>query len=112
MVYIALQGMAPWQMHSEIRERSQDQDFLDSWEKAAYTGAHSEVALSADGIGEGWIAEQAVPSAMYSCLKSPDDFEAAVLMAANTDGDSDSIATITGSVVGAKLGIEAIPIRK
>lgn len=32
-----------------------------------------------------------------------------VLTAINTDGDSDSIGAITGSVMGAWLGITAIP---
>jgi ADP-ribosylglycohydrolase len=48
-------------------------------------------------------------SAMYCFWRHPDDYVGALLEAINTDGDSDSIGTITGSVVGARLGIEAIP---
>ena len=40
-------------------------------------------------LGEGWIGEEAVASAMYCCWRSPDDYSAAVLTAMNTDGDSD-----------------------
>jgi ADP-ribosylglycohydrolase len=34
-----------------------------------------------------------------------------VLTAINTDGDSDTIGTITGSIAGARLGVEAIPAK-
>jgi len=47
---------------------------------------------------------------MYCFWRSPDDFQLAILTAINTDGDSDSIGTITGSVIGARLGLAAIPI--
>ena len=67
------------------------------------------VALSAEGLGEGWIAEEAVVSALYCFWRSPDSFETTVLTAANTDGDSDSIACIAGSISGAFNGAAAIP---
>ena len=31
-------------------------------------------------------------------------------MRANTDGDSDSIASIAGGILGARLGLDAIPL--
>jgi ADP-ribosylglycohydrolase len=39
----------------------------------------------------------------------PDNYKAVMLRGANTDGDSDSIACIAGSISGAYLWIEAIP---
>jgi ADP-ribosylglycohydrolase len=33
------------------------------------------------------------------------------LFSSNTDGDSDSINAITGSVIGARLGLNAIPLK-
>jgi len=60
-------------------------------------------------LGEGWIGEEAVALALYCFLKSPDDYEKVVIRGANTNGDSDSIACIGGSISGAYLGIEAIP---
>lgn len=69
------------------------------------------VALSEAGLGEAWVAEEAVASALYCVWRHPDDFAAGVLEAVNTDGDSDSIATIVGSVLGARLGLDAIPAR-
>ena len=60
-------------------------------------------------LGEGWIGEEAVALALYCFLKYPDEYKKAVLRGANTNGDSDSIACIAGSISGAFLGIKAIP---
>ena len=60
-------------------------------------------------IGEGWVAEEAVAAALFCVLQSPDDYAATVLMGANTDGDSDSIACIAGAMSGARNGADAIP---
>jgi ADP-ribosylglycohydrolase len=60
-------------------------------------------------LGEGWVSEEAVAGAVYAFLRSPDDFRASVLLAANTNGDSDSLACITGAISGAYNGVEAIP---
>ncbi len=50
-------------------------------------------------------------SALYCVWIHLDDYRRAVLTAVNTDGDSDSIAAITGSIMGARLGIDEIPRR-
>ena len=60
-------------------------------------------------IGEGWVAEEAVPMALYCFLTSPDDFLATIRRGANTQGDSDSIACIAGGISGAYLGLRALP---
>ena len=69
--------------------------------------ADEEKAL--DYLGKGWIGEEAVALALYCFLRYPDDYRKAVLRGANTNGDSDSIACIAGSISGTFLGIEAIP---
>jgi ADP-ribosylglycohydrolase len=71
----------------------------------------ADAVLVEGGLGEGWVAEEAVASAMYCFWRSPDDYRAAVLTAVNTDGDSDTIGTITGSILGARLGVDAIPAK-
>ena len=48
-------------------------------------------------------------SPFYCFLRYPDDYEKVVLRGANTNGDSDSIACIGGSISGAYFGINAIP---
>ena len=60
-------------------------------------------------IGEGWVAEEAVLMALYCFLQSPDDFLATIRRGANTQGDSDSIASIAGGISGAYLGVGALP---
>jgi ADP-ribosylglycohydrolase len=80
------------------------------------TLARLESALEMDSqdaalahIGDGWVAEEAVLMALYCFLKSPDDFVATIRRGANTQGDSDSIASIAGGLSGAYLGVGALP---
>jgi len=60
-------------------------------------------------LGEGWVGEEAVALALYCFLRYADDYPKAVIRGANTNGDSDSIACIAGSISGAYLGVDAIP---
>jgi len=60
-------------------------------------------------LGEGWIAEEAVILALYCFLRYPNDYRKVVTRAANTNGDSDSIACIAGGFSGVYLGIDSIP---
>jgi ADP-ribosylglycohydrolase len=61
-----------------------------------------EIGTSSDAI-------EAIPAATYCFLKYPHQFQNAVLAAVNAGDASDSIAALTGSMVGAYSGIEAIP---
>ncbi len=60
-------------------------------------------------LGEAWDGHEAVALGLYCFLKNPRDYKKTVLMAANTSGDSDSIACIAGAISGAYNGINAIP---
>lgn len=60
-------------------------------------------------LGEGWVADEALAIAMYCALRHKDSFEDAVIAAVNHDGDSDSTGAITGNILGAYLGADAIP---
>ena len=60
-------------------------------------------------LGEGWVAEEALAIAIYSCLKHSDSFEEAIVCAVNHDGDSDSTGAVAGNILGAYVGYEAIP---
>ena len=62
-------------------------------------------------IGAGWVGEEALAIAVYCALIFPDSWEDAVLAAVNHSGDSDSTGSITGGIMGAHLGIGAIPGR-
>ena len=68
-----------------------------------------EKVLCADVLGESWVGEEAVASALFCFCRSPKDYRETVTVAANTVGDSDSIACIAGSISGAYNGIHAIP---
>lgn len=61
-------------------------------------------------LGEGWIGEEAVALALYCFLRYPGSYEKVVIRSANTNGDSDSVACIAGSISGAYLGVGAIPV--
>ncbi|WP_156721760.1 ADP-ribosylglycohydrolase family protein [Streptomyces apocyni] len=59
--------------------------------------------------GEGWIAEEALATALLCFLHFPDEPVTALRRAACTSGDSDSIACLTGALAGAHLGAGAWP---
>jgi ADP-ribosyl-[dinitrogen reductase] hydrolase len=61
-------------------------------------------------LGEGWVADEALAIALLCALTAP-DYESGVRLAVNHDGDSDSTAAITGNLLGAMHGVEAIPKR-
>ncbi|MCI8914628.1 MAG: ADP-ribosylglycohydrolase family protein [Lawsonibacter sp.] len=60
-------------------------------------------------LGEGWVAEETLAIAVYCALKYSDDFEKSIIAAVNHDGDSDSTGAVAGNILGAALGIDAIP---
>lgn len=59
--------------------------------------------------GAGWIAEEALATALHCVLLFPDDPVAALRRAAATSGDSDSIAALAGAMLGAAHGMGAWP---
>lgn len=60
-------------------------------------------------IGEGWVAEETLAIAIYCCAKHFDNFEKAIIASVNHGGDSDSTGAVTGNIMGAAIGYEAIP---
>lgn len=59
-------------------------------------------------LGEGWVAEEALAISVYCALVAT-SFEQGVTFAVNHSGDSDSTGAMTGNLLGALHGIEAIP---
>ncbi|MEO3820336.1 ADP-ribosylglycohydrolase family protein [Plantactinospora sp. B24E8] len=59
--------------------------------------------------GEGWIAEEALATALLCAVRHHHDPVAALSRAATTSGDSDSIACLTGAFLGAAYGMAAWP---
>ncbi|MEU0939860.1 ADP-ribosylglycohydrolase family protein [Embleya sp. NPDC005971] len=59
--------------------------------------------------GAGWIAEEALATAVSCVALYPDDPRSALARAAATSGDSDSIAALTGAMIGAVHGLDGWP---
>ncbi|MBQ2951575.1 MAG: ADP-ribosylglycohydrolase family protein [Prevotella sp.] len=62
-----------------------------------------------ESIGGGWTGEEALAIALYCAVRHFDSFENALIAAVNHAGDSDSTGAITGNILGAAIGYEAIP---
>lgn len=84
--------------------------FCDLMEQAIAL-AHSDTPdLDAiHALGEGWVGEEAMAIALFCAVRHEDNFAAGIIAAVNHKGDSDSTGAITGNLLGAKLGYEAIP---
>lgn len=54
-------------------------------------------------------AEQCLAGAMYASLTCQRDFDTAVISAVNHSGCSAAVGALTGAIVGAALGIDALP---
>lgn len=63
---------------------------------------------SARGALLGWSADEAVAAALYIFMRHFDDLQAALREGANTPGDSDSITSLAGALVGSRTGIELL----
>jgi ADP-ribosylglycohydrolase len=59
--------------------------------------------------GAGWVAEEALATALLCAIRHTDDPVTALARAATTSGDSDSIACLTGAILGAAHGMSAWP---
>jgi len=84
--------------------------FLELIEKAmelAESDVDDRTAIHA--LGPGWCGDDALAVAIYCALKYETDFDKALIAAVNHGGDSDSTGAITGNILGAYLGLSAIP---
>ncbi|HEY3868234.1 MAG TPA: ADP-ribosylglycohydrolase family protein [Actinocrinis sp.] len=87
------------------------------WDECLGVLDRLEVALAAEdrasdpclATGEGWIAEEALGTAVLCFLLYPDEPVRALGRAAATSGDSDSIACLAGAFAGAAHGLGAWP---
>lgn len=86
--------------------------FVSLIQRAADLSRDRDTADDLDAIrelGEGWVAEETLAIAVYCALRYENDFEKAVIASVNHGGDSDSTGAVTGNLMGAYLGIGAIP---
>ena len=59
-------------------------------------------------LGEGWVAEETLAIAIYCALRYQNDFSKGIIAAVNHNGDSDSTGAVTGNILGALIGYDAI----
>jgi len=88
-------------------------------EHSAKTAAMMKRAIdeAVDGVGpdvtldrlRSWAAHEAIAAGVYLLARHPEDTRTGIIEGANTPGDSDSIATIAGALLGARNGLESIP---
>ena len=111
LIKLALDGTSPDKMIPELLDFTSgiSDEFDEAILKVKECLNWEDEEKALDHLGEGWIGEEAVALAMYCFLRYPNDYRKVVLRGANTNGDSDSIACIAGSISGAFLGIKAIP---
>jgi ADP-ribosylglycohydrolase len=74
----------------------------------SFAASATDHASAIGELGEGWIAEEALAISVYCALVAR-DFRDGVILAVNHDGDSDSTGAITGNLLGAMHGVDAIP---
>ncbi len=116
MIHFLIQGdeleVAIQKVLAVIKEQPENEEVVIALEAAislAKEGAPSIAQI--EKLGNGFVAHETLAMAIYAVLSYPTDFEAAIRLAVNHSGDSDSIGAIAGGILGAYLGIGAIPTR-
>lgn len=101
--YVALSNLYP--------DQQEHIDYLKSLTDKALllVDASTSDVQNIEAIGEGWVGEEALAMAIYCTAKYFDNFEQAMIASVNHKGDSDSIGAITGNLLGAVVGYEALP---
>lgn len=62
-------------------------------------------------LGKGWAADETLAIGLLCALRHENDIAGAITFAANHCGDSNNTAAIAGTLVGARIGFNAIPDR-
>ncbi|MBW1991175.1 MAG: ADP-ribosylglycohydrolase family protein [Deltaproteobacteria bacterium] len=111
LVKLALDEILPGFFLPRLKEEFQGQDpeFDQALNRLEQALRLIDLPVALAHIGSGWVAEEAVMAAFYCFLEFPYDFRNAVRLAANIDGDSDSVACITGGISGAYRGLKNLP---
>jgi ADP-ribosylglycohydrolase len=110
-VKLALDGVHPEEMPRRIAAFTDgmSDDFTHALHRIGHVAGWINEEHGLAHLGEGWIAEEAVALALFCAIRYPDDYTNGVRRGANLTGDSDSVASIAGGILGARLGLGAIP---
>ena len=92
-------------------EKTQELDSFVKLMKLAVKLSESEISdeEAIRTLGEGWVGDEALAIAVFCALRYRESFEDAMVASVNHDGDSDSTGAIAGNILGAYLGMSAIP---
>ena len=77
----------------------------------------AKILANSDSVGQVDAMEQlhcktapeVLAGALYACMVCGDDFDSAMITAVNHSGRSAAVGAVTGALLGAKLGEEALP---
>ena len=93
-----------------LRTRKNHEECLVAMEKAvALYKSVPPTPENIESLGGAWVGEETLSIALFCALHFQNDFRGGVLAAINHSGDSDSTGAVTGNILGAKLGKQAIP---
>ena len=109
-IYEIIQDGLNVMVDMERYEHSDDKEYLKELTNRAIELAKSnmEDAAAIRQLGEGWTGEEAWAISLYCALRHIESMKDAIIAAVNHNGDSDSTGSITGNIMGAIYGYEAI----
>ena len=109
MKHYIMEGVA--EMRNQYKDYHNDVERMaELAERAIFLLDNGKADLENIGhLGEGWTGEEALAIALFCALKHFDNFEEAMIAAVNHGGDSDSTGAVTGNILGAAVGYDAIP---
>jgi len=92
----------------QLIRRDSHNEVLQAVDQAVeFAGSREATPETIEEIGGGWVAEEALAISLFCALKA-EDFAQGVRLAVNHGGDSDSTGAITGNILGAMWGKQAI----
>ncbi|HHX60876.1 MAG TPA: ADP-ribosylglycohydrolase family protein [Epulopiscium sp.] len=114
LIHNIIEGMsimdATLEVISELKKYENTQEAVDKLELAIDLYQSKYPSMQAlKKLGRGREAIETLGIGVYCALTYPDDIVKALKLAVNHSGDSDSTGSVTGNIVGAYLGKDAIP---
>lgn len=97
------------QFLGSLRQYVRSPVYLDKLERIEALLPEASPEQAAIRLGTSTAAQEAVPAAIFSFLRSSDSFAETVRYSIAMGGDTDTIASMAGALAGAYLGEEAIP---
>lgn len=76
---------------------------------AVFERKHLDTALATEQLGQSCPLKNSFPSALLAVIQTPDDFAGTLHRITAAGGDNAGRAAIAGALLGAHLGVDAIP---